>query len=106
MPISVICRIARINFRKNIQCQLSSYLEQFRFITPDQSAYLKNHSTQTSLLKVTDDWYHTNENNLIAGVCFFDISKCFNAIDHDIFLFKLEKIWYSRQAVSVVFVLP
>ena len=63
----------------------------YRFITPDQSAYLKNHSTQTSLLKVTNDWYHNIENNLITGVCFFDISKCFNAIDHDILLFKLEK---------------
>ena len=89
-PISVISHLAKI-LEKIIQCQLSGYLEKHNFITPDQSAYLKNHSTQTALLKVTNDWYHNIENGLITGVCFFDISKCFNAIDHDILLFKLEK---------------
>ena len=68
-PISVICHFTKM-LEKVIQCQLTSYLEQYRFITPDQSAYMKNHSTETSILNVTNDWHHNIEINLITLVCF------------------------------------
>ena len=63
-----------------------------RLYYTNQSVYLKNHSTQKALLKVTNDWYQNIENGLITGVCFFEISKCFNAIDHDTLLFKYENM--------------
>ena len=65
-----------------VHTQLSSYCEIHDFITPDQSAYLKHNSTQTALLKVTNEWYHNIENGLITGVCFLDVSKCFDVISH------------------------
>ena len=61
------------------------------FISCDQSAFLKSHSTVTSLHKVVDNWLTNIDNGLITCVCFFDITKCFDAIDHDILLFKLKK---------------
>ena len=89
-PISVICHIAKI-LEKCVHMQLSSYCEIHDFITPDQSAYLKHNSTQTALLKVTNEWYHNIENGLITGVCFLDVSKCFDVISHDTLLFKMQK---------------
>ena len=76
---------------KCVQTQLVNYLNEHQFITYHQSAYLKHHSTQTSLLKFADDLYHNIEDGLTTGICFFDISKCFDAINHNILLFKLEK---------------
>ena len=46
-PISVICHIAKI-FEKCIQIQLLSYINMHNFISCDQSAFLKSHSTVTS----------------------------------------------------------
>ena len=89
-PISVICHIAKI-FEKCIQIQLLSYINMHNFISCDQSAFLKSHSTVTSLHKVVDNWLTNIDNGLITCVCFFDITKCFDAIDHDILLFKLKK---------------
>ena len=45
----------------------------------------------TALLKVTNEWYHNIENGLIIGVCFLDVSKCFDVISHDTLLFKKQK---------------
>ena len=89
-PISVIGFVSKI-LEKCIQTQLLTYLEKHAFITVDQSAYLKNHSTQTVLHKVTNDWLSAIDEGLINGVCFFDLAKCFNTIDPDILLFKLAK---------------
>ena len=77
-----------------------SYLSKHQFITPDQSAYLKFHSTQTALLKVTNQWYQNIDEGLITGVCYFDISKCFDSISHEILLFKLEKYGFRGAALN------
>ena len=55
-----------------------------------QSAYLKRHSTQTSLHRVIDDWLENVNDGAITGACLLDISKCFDSINHTILLKKLE----------------
>ena len=55
-PISVISFVSKI-LEKCVQKQLLKYLINHEFITPDQSAYLKGHSTQTALHTVIDDWF-------------------------------------------------
>ena len=74
-----------------VQKQLLKYLEYYDFITPDQSAYLKHHSTQTVLHKAVDGWLEGINDGLINGICFIDFTNCFNTIDPGILLFKLEK---------------
>ena len=74
-----------------VQKQLLKYLEYYDFITPDQSAYLKHHSTQTVLHKAVDRWLEGINDGLINGICFIDFTNCFNTIDPGILLFKLEK---------------
>ena len=64
--------------------------EDHAFISIDQSAYLKRHSTQTSLHRVIDDWLEQIHDNSLTGACLLDISKCFDSINHEILLKKLE----------------
>ena len=87
-PISVIGHIAKI-IEQLIGRQLISYLEEHQFISSDQSTYLKRHSTQTSLHRVIDDFLENVNDDMITGVCFLDISKCFDTIDHSLLLQKL-----------------
>ena len=67
------------------------------FITPDQSAYLNGHSTQTSLHRVIDDWLDNINESQITSVCLLDISKCFDTINHSILLQKLSMYGVKHQ---------
>ena len=89
-PISVLSYISCI-LEKEVQCQIMEYFIKHNFISMDQFAFLKNHSTATCLHRVVDDWYEAINESEMIGVCFLDIQKCFDTIDHDLLLTKLEK---------------
>ena len=88
-PISVIGHIAKM-IESLVSYQIIDLLEEHSFISMDQSAYLKRHSTQTSLRRVIDDWLENVNDGAITGACLLDISKCFDSINHTILLKKLE----------------
>ena len=80
-PISLICLVSY---------QIIDFLESHSFMSMDQSAYLKMHSTQTCLYRVIDDWLEHINDGEITEACLLDISKCFDSINHIILLKKLE----------------
>ena len=88
-PISVICHIGKV-FEIQVHNQLLQYFQENNYINIDQSAYLKYHNTQTALHRVTDDWIDNMCHKLFTGICSLDIKKCFDTIDHEILLRKLE----------------
>ena len=67
-----------------------SCLENNKLITSDQSAYMKQHNTQTALHKEVDDWLYNMSDGNLTGVCSFDITKCFDTINHAILIKKFE----------------
>ena len=89
-PISVICHIAKI-FERLVKNQLLTFLNANDLLSHDQSGYLKDHSTQTSLHRVIEDWLENINEGEFTGACIFDISKCFDTINHRHLLFKLDK---------------
>ena len=98
-PISVIGHITKM-VEQLVRPQLVNYLEEHSFITPDQSAYMKGHSTQTSLNRVIDDWLENINENQITGVCRLDISKCFDTISRSILLQKLSIYGIKQQELK------
>ena len=60
--------------------KLLMFLEVHSFVSMDQSAYLKRHSTQTWFHCVIDDWLENVNDCVITGACLPDISKCFDSI--------------------------
>ena len=89
-PISVIPHIAKI-LEKEVQSQLMKYFIQHDLISLDQFAFLKNHSTQTCLHRVIDDWLEAFNEHEVIGAAFLDIQKCFDSIDHELLHEKLQK---------------
>ena len=87
-PIAIIAHIAKI-CERNIQRQLMQYMIINEYINIDQSAYRAHHSTQTSILRVTDDFIDNMCDKLLTGVCLLDIKKCFDTISHKILKIKL-----------------
>ena len=63
----------------------------YRIIGKSHVVFLPQHSTITCLHRVIDDFHESLNNKEFVGSCFLDISKCFDCVDHDLILFKLEK---------------
>ena len=81
-PISVIGHIAKIE--SLVSYQTIYFLGEQSFISMDQSAYLKRHSTQTSFHRVIDDWLENVDYCVMTGTRLLDISKCFDSTNHTI----------------------
>lgn len=97
-PISVTCHISKL-FEREINTQLYCYLEKHSFISTDQSAYIKYHSTVTALHRIVDDWLQNIDDGNITAVCFLDVEKCFNSINHNILIEKLK--WYGLDEQTI-----
>ena len=99
-PISLIGHIMKIYNEKEIKAQLMVYLEINDLITIDQSAYSQQHNTQTALHRVIDYWLCNNvRRRNLTVVCSFDITKCFDTINHSILLKKME--YYGLQSENI-----
>ena len=98
-PISVIGHVAKV-LEQLVCSQLTAYLMKYKFISPDQSAYLPGHSTQTSLHRAVDDWLENINENQVTGAILLDVSKCFDTINHTLLLRKLEMYGISGTALQ------
>ena len=84
-PISVISHVSKL-MEKAILVQMKEYLSSHDFISGSQSAFIKNHSTTTAIHKFISDVLDGINENEITAVCFIDLQKCFDTINHDLLL--------------------
>ena len=86
--VSNLCFIAKI-LEKPVLSQVSSYLNSHNLYNTCQSAYRPGDSTETALLKVVDDLYHSPNKGNISILALLDFSSAFDAIDHPILVHRL-----------------
>ena len=91
-PMSVTSHVSKL-MEKAVLYQLNEYVLSRDFIICHQSAFRKNHSPTTATQKVVCDILEgLNENEVqnVTALCFIDLQKCFDTIDHSIFIRKLQ----------------
>jgi hypothetical protein len=98
-PLSVIAHLAKLT-ETVVHKQLLNYLTEHKFISMDQFAYLKRHSTQTCLHRLLDDILENVNENEKTALCFLDIKKCFDTINHSLLLTKLSKYGISKNELQ------
>ena len=75
--------------------QITEYLNRNSLLDPLQAGFRKHYSTQTALLKLTDDI----DNRKLTLLLLFDFSKAFGTISPTKLLRKLHRLGFSRSAL-------
>ena len=88
-PISVLPIISRL-LERHICTHLMLYLRSFNLIVTTQSGFRPHHSTESILIKMTDDWLEAMDQGLYTGAIFLDLRKAFDFVNHDLLVTKLQ----------------
>ena len=97
-PVSNLCFIAKI-LEKLVLSQISYYLSSHNLCNICQSAYRPGHSTETALLKVVNDLFHSHSKGEISVLALLDFSSAFDTIYHSILVHRLHTDFGFTDAV-------
>ncbi len=69
---------------------LNAYLEKYKLLSPDQFGFRRNRSTEQAIIQLTDFVsYNLDSHKCVFGM-FYDVSKAFDSLDHNVLLHKLQ----------------
>ena len=72
---------------------LLAYLTEHKLICPSQSACRPHHSTETALLKITNDILLALDSGNVSLLTLLDLSAAFDTVDHCILLDRLQHMY-------------
>ena len=96
-PISLLSNIDKI-FEKVMYCRLIKFLETFNCIYSLQFGFRKKHSTNHTLINITENIRNALDSGQFACGIFVDLQKAFDTVDHEILLSKLNH--YGIRGIS------
>ena len=99
-PIALLSFLSKV-LEKIVHDQISDYLSSKKILVPLQSGFRQYHSTQTTLIKLTDDIRTgiDSQKQLLTILLLFDFSKAFDTISPTKLLRKLIRMGFSRGVV-------
>ena len=87
-PVSNLNFISKI-IEKIVMARIECHLIRNNLHEPTQSAYKKNHSTETALLKISNDIIQSLDVKHCTILASLNLSAAFDTVDHKVFLHKL-----------------
>ena len=92
-PVSNLIFVSKV-VERLVSERLVGYLQENNMMPVEQSAYRRNHSTETALLRVISDLLNSMGKQEVTLLGLLDLSAAFNCVDHDILLSRLG-VWQS-----------
>ncbi|KAL5261774.1 hypothetical protein ACHWQZ_G007466 [Mnemiopsis leidyi] len=89
-PVSNLCFLGKLIERVVLK-RLNEHLNKQGLRCPEQYAYKKDHSTETLLIKITNDLLIAADEKSATVVMLLDLSAAFDTVDHNLLLTILEK---------------
>ena len=96
-PISNLSFLSKINERV-VQMQLINYLDNIDVLPGNQSAYRKNHSTETTLVSVRNDILTMMDKGECGIIILLDLSAAFDTVVHELLLEDMKMIGIESDA--------
>ena len=88
-PVSNLSFISKIIEKVTLE-QFNTHCIENSLVPEYQSAYRKNHSCETSLVKLVNDILWNMDRQLVTSIVILDLSAAFDTVDHDLLLDVLE----------------
>ncbi|XP_072933417.1 uncharacterized protein [Epargyreus clarus] len=89
-PIALIPVLSKI-FEKAIYVRIANFIEKHNILTPDQNGFRKNKSTSLSAFNLINSILQSVDKRVRTTGVFFDLSKAFDFVSHELLLWKCEK---------------
>lgn len=100
-PISILPALSK-GLERIVHTQISEFFAMNNIINVFQSGFRQQHSTETALLKVTDDIRLAMDRSQCTLLTLFDFSKAFDTVNHNILLAKLYNLGFAENPLSWV----
>ena len=100
-PISILSILSK-PLEKHLRQNLQSHFTRYSLFHPNQSGFMKNHSCQTALTNLIEQWHANINNNILSGAVFADFTKAFDVINHTLLLRKLNLYGLSPEAIKLL----
>lgn len=101
-PISNLPFISKI-MEKVVTNQLQSFIARSDQFDAFQSGFHSHHSTETALVKVTNDLLLSGDSGNLSILLLLDLSSAFDTVCHKLLLCRLSEIGVSGAALSWFF---
>ena len=98
-PISKMPFISKI-FEKVVAKQLTAVLNTHNILDKFQSGFRQKHSTETALLRVSNDLLMSSDKGQCSVLVLLDLSAAFDTVDHNIMLERL-KHWVGISGTAL-----
>ena len=81
-PVSNLAVLGKV-IEKVVYTRLNQHIQSHNFLDPNQSAYRKDHSAETTLLKLQNDVLCHLDQGFSVALMFIDISAAFDTVSHE-----------------------
>ena len=97
--ISVLPVLSKI-FERHVSNAFLKYLQENNLLYELQLGFRSGHSTETALIRITDEILLNMDKDEVTGLVFIDFRKVFDVIDHELLLKKLAIYGVSSESVT------
>lgn len=98
-PVTLLPACDKV-FEKLLSQQVTAFIEPR--LSWNLTAYRKRHSTETSLINLTENWKRAIDDRHIVGILSTDMSKAFDSLHPPLFLRKLNAYGFSTSSTGLI----
>ena len=99
-PISILPVVFKI-LEKHVSSTFYAFLNEQNLLNPKQSGFRSQHSCQTALTLMTEEWLKAINKGELTGVLMVDLCKAFDLVDHSLLLHKLKIYRCSEESLFI-----
>ena len=96
-PVFILPVVSKI-LEKHVSSTFYTFLNEHNFLNPKQSGFRTQHSCQTALTLMTEEWLNDMHNGELTGVLMIDLCKAFDLVNYSLLLRKLKMYRCSEDA--------